>query len=298
MLESQQPKTKEEWHDCVYMPHALQGFHLRNHVWRKLLVRHIKPVSWPKAKIQDLLIEDEAREQLRKILAPAEKPTWQSFDDPTAEEGLARIILSFQGPAKKAATKAASRMTKRPLYRIRLLNKTEELEQTFRKAKALNAKWGCIFVIEDLVEACVAHTEEVARRKLLTVPLLWLIDNISGILVFLLSEDVAEGDPTQHIHPRIRRRICKHFTFRTQNADAKAREELWTESIRSRLRRGDSDAFPADDVRGKLKELGEFTLTWAAIRSTLHAVVPKGTAVSNIRWELILELARERAASE
>ncbi|KAK4034304.1 prion-inhibition and propagation-domain-containing protein [Parachaetomium inaequale] len=289
-----EPKSKDDWWYSKYMRHTLPGFHLRNHVWRELLVRAMEPVSWPDAKIEDALIGEEARGQPRKMLGPMEKPNWERRNDGPEDGGLTRIILSFQGTAMESAINAASRITRRPLYRIRLLNQTEKLDETFREAKCLNMKWGCIFVIEDLLEACATHTQGVVRLNPVILPLLWFLDNMTGILVFLLSEDASAGDPYQSIDPKIRQRICKHFRFPTQDTRQETREELWKECIKDRLSSGDDFSTDVDDVAGKLKKLAELPLTWDAIRSTVHAVVPKGTAVSNINWEIIAELTQER----
>jgi hypothetical protein len=274
------------------MPHSLPGYHLRDHVWRQLLVRNMEPISWPEATIEDTLIGEQAMDSLRRLLAPLQKPEWWMF---CGEGDSARIVASFQGPAMDAAINVASRMTKRPLYRICLSAQTEPLDTVFQKAKSLNAKWGCIFVVEDLLEAYSAHTQAAAQLNLLILPLLRFLDSFTGILVFRIPGD-DQGHPPYTLHSldyRTRQRICKHFTFTPQDNDEFTRKELWRECIMNRF--NSSGDFTTARTEEYLGMLATFTLTWDAIRSIVHAVVPQNAHPVGADWKLLLELARERA---
>jgi hypothetical protein len=290
ILDPDELPDPEDEETCLFMPHSLPGYHLRDHVWRKLPVRNMEPISWPEATVEDALIGDQAIDSLRKLLGALQKPEWWTF---RRGGDSARIVASFQGPAMDAAINVASRMTKRPLYRICFAAQTEALDTVFQEAKYYNAKWGCIFVVEDLREAYAAHTQAAARLNLFILPLLRFLDSFTGILVFRISDDYSAHDFSL-VDPRIRQRICKHFAFTPQDNDEFTRKKLWRECIKNRLN-SPEDFTTAARTEEFLAMLATFTLTWDTIRSIVHAVLPQNVCPTGSDWKLLLELARERA---
>lgn len=279
--------------DYLCMPHVMWSFHLRDHVWRELLVENAEIPIWPEAKIEGLLIGKEACDALQRLFGPMQKPSWHSWcQNNGINEDSAKIFTCFHGMAVEAALNVVSRITKRPLYRIRLSGQTEELDTVFRKARALNTKWGCIIVIEDLLEACAAHSQTAARLNSVILPLVRFLDSIGGIVVFVLSSTMVAGDPTEIVDQHIRQRTCKTFEFQPQDSYAQTRGQLWVECIANRLESRDN--FPTYEVSEKLQELAKLQLTWSCICSIVFATVPEGMRPDKIDWGLVADLAQQQ----
>lgn len=285
------------------MPHTLPGFNMRHHVWKRLLVRNIEyeshvhaNVEDAQAKVDNMLVSDDLKASMRKILGPMElKPSWRWHRRRQLAGGkkpLARITIALQGDHIESAARVASRMTQRPLYRIRISGPDKDLDKIFEKAKTLNADWGCIFLIEDMIEAYTSHNQASSRINLVLLPILRFLDSFNGITIFLLASEDAKTDSLKYVEPRIKQRLCSSFNIGNEDVPEHTREQLWKECMIGRLRM--TEGFLSDDTRERLKKLAKFNLTWDAISSTVYAVLPKGIAPDSVNWDLVEELAEQQ----
>lgn len=203
----------EYLYDCqrlMCLPHAVQGFHLLEHVWHKLLVRNIRVVPPTAYGSDDQDIGKAAKAQLVELLEQLALQGARGYDG--FGRTLTRTILTFHGPAWKAASLVVSRVTERPVYRIRLLDRTKTPTAVFHEAKALNKKWGCIILIEDVLEATCDWPAPQRHERI--QPLLHFIESYAGIVVFVLPDDT-----TDRLDPLIARWVRMSFTFTPDGHD-------------------------------------------------------------------------------
>lgn len=203
----------EYLYDCqrfMCMPHAVRGFHLIDHVWRQLLVRNIRVVPPTAYGSDDQDIGKAAKAQLVELLRQPGPQRARHSDG--FGKTLPRTILTFHGPSWKEASLVMSRVTARPLYRIRLLGRTKTPTAVFNEAKALNKKWGCIILIEDVLEATCDWPAPQRYERI--QPLLHFLESYAGIVVLVLSDD-----STDRLDPLITRWVRMSFTFTPDGHD-------------------------------------------------------------------------------
>jgi hypothetical protein len=180
----------------------------------------------------------------------------------------------------------ASRMTKRPLYRIRLSGQIANPDAVFHKAKTLNEKWGCIILIENILEATCDRPA--TERYEIMQPLLRFIDNYTGIVIFFLPEG-----PTylyEHLDPLIAQRVCMNITFTPEDFNENCRQELWQGLISQRSRCSDLD----EESRQRVASFASAELTADEIRSIVDAVLPPDLLNVKPDWELMNKLVLHR----
>jgi hypothetical protein len=295
--------SSSEVRTYMCMPHTLPGFNTRHHLWKKLLVRNIEheslvhtDVEDAQAKVDSMLMPEVIKDSLAKLLGPMElRPNWRWHRRRQlagSKPPSAKIPIAIQGEHLECAARVVSRMTKRPLYRIRLSGHNQDLDLIFEKAKTLNADWGCIFLIEDFLEAYTSHNQASSRINRVVLPVLRFLDSFTGIAVFLLASEGPGSNTLRYVEPRIMQKLCNSFDAGYQNIPEPVREELWKECMMGRL--GSTDGFLAGDVPQRLKELARFKLSWDAISSTVHAVLPKGVSPDAVDWSLLRELSEEQ----
>ena len=315
--------------EYMCMPHAVHGFQLREHVWRKLLVRNIElvpPVPERDGESKGILIGSRTEEQLSQLLSPMRRRNWSP--DNTAKN-LGRVIISLQASGREAAAVLASRITHRPLYRIRLSDSIGSAEALLSQAKMLNMKWDCIVLIEDIIEARAKDADVI-------LPLLHFLDSYFGIVIFFLPDEQVS-----QLHPEVLRRICMNFG--QEDLDENRRREIWKKLIGQRSESftanydkpavlpgstaqnemlepdkaellqklsaeeleahslqqffNDVDGIPPDppgESRRMVDELSRAPLSAEEIRLIIDATLPPGSNKSKPNWALLLSLVSHR----
>ncbi|GAB1316126.1 hypothetical protein MFIFM68171_06336 [Madurella fahalii] len=243
-------------------PHAVHRFHLRDHFWRKLLVRNINfpSESTTSFESEDPEIESETMHQFRELLKLMKRRRWSGGP-------RKRIIVSLQGSCVGDAVASASRMTNRALYRIRLADRTENLDAIFRMAETLNDSWGCIILIEDIIEAtkCLSTLEALEVLR----PVHHFIEGYMGIVVFLLPNNPWDR---LRLDSLMAQRFCIHFVFESLDRSADRRIKLWQQLIANLC----NHRWTVTEDNGRLSEtahiLGEWKVTEEEIVSIVDSV--------------------------
>jgi hypothetical protein len=278
-------------------PHVIYGFHLRDHVWRKLLVDRVVEVFPGWGAWQELILGDSERKFLQRLLDLDEtaSPGQRFLSVPTRDSP--RVVMAVRGPAANEAIDAISVLAKRPLYRVRISTENEagSAERVFRQAAALAKRWGCIVLIEDVIGAYYPRSQPRKILNATVVPLLWFLDAFKGVVIFALPDLDVELDQ------RVENRLSANLQFEYNDAIPAYRRWLWKRCIRDcspYLYNKPEDMGPV--AEGYLDRLAEFELPSDTIRSIVDAAtgettrrLPDWDRVPN--WDLLMELAAKRA---
>lgn len=282
--------TAERRRFYTCQPHVIYGFHLRDHVWRKLLVDRVMSVFPEWGYWQEMILGNSEKTLLQRLLnldetkRPGE--TWLSV--PSHSKDSAWIAITARGPAANEAIDAISTLADRPLYRVRISTENEagSAERILRQTAALAKRWGCIVVIEDVLGAYYSRSQPRRRPNATVAPLLWFLDRFEGVSIFALPDQDLEIDP------RVEKRMCANFSFEYKDATPAHRKVLWECEI-SALCYG---AVGLDHVtQARLDMLAQYGLPWDSIRSIVRAVSGQNCRRRPPDWGSLLQLADKRA---
>jgi hypothetical protein len=232
-MEEEEERDMEQFEDVCYMsperarvftchPHVIYGFHLRYHRWKKLLVRHVRPVpdqEWGPS--QDMVIGEAEKGFLERLLAPGKPGPYETR--PLYRRESPRAVMTIRGPAGKEDIEAVSIMARSPLYLVRIATESEAglAERTLQQAAMLAIKWGCMVVIEDILGTYCLRNRPRESVDAAVAPLLRFLDAFKGIVVLFLPDEDVQMDP------RIEQRVCASFHFRYRDASPACRRVLW-----------------------------------------------------------------------
>ena len=266
-------------------------------------MRNMQPKQWPDADIEELLVGNEAVGLLKRLLGPLEKESVRSWCQGTNGGGedhqTGRVVIGMDGASIEAALSIASRVTKRGLYRIQLSRWAGKLEAMFSKAKVHNLRWGCIFVIEDILEALVAQPDVTAREKQVIQPVVQFLDTFSGIVILKMPGALRlRSEPRHKVLAQqlveIESRLCSFVSLLPIESLPAVRYELWARGIQQRV--NPQCGFTANQAPARLKTLSQYDLRWKTVQSIIQAVVPKGSEPEKVKWEQLEELCKQHAA--
>ncbi len=282
-------KLDREYRNTLCAPHAVHGFHLVDHVWRKLLLRNTQLASDVAVDLspEDLQTDSHPMVQFQELLAPMRRSEWGATFHQLKH--LRKVVVSLQGPYWEAGVTLASRMTRRALYRIRLTGQTENLDGIFETAKTLNENemWGCIVVVEDIVEATPTRSTLSENAAIIRSVLLFL-DSYNGIVIFAVPVGYR-------IDPVLAQRVSMNFVFKREDLilNNSCRQRLWNRRI--------GDRFPSsvvDDDKQNLLETAAWLASWEVtedeIQSVLDIVLAPGRNNDKPDWEALKQLLHHR----
>jgi hypothetical protein len=141
------------------------------------------------------------------------------------------------------------------------------------------------------LEAYTSHQEASSRINTVLLPVFRFLDSFTGIAIFLFPRDV-NTDSLEYVPHQIKQRLCNSFDLGTDDIPTATQRELWKQCLASRL--STTRRFPNAPAHRRLRQLTKFSMTWAAINSTVQAVVPQGAHPSEIDWSLLAELAQDQ----
>ncbi|KAK4106793.1 hypothetical protein N658DRAFT_31276 [Parathielavia hyrcaniae] len=258
-------------------PHVVYGFHLRKHVWEKLLVDNVKWVSRQWGQAQDAVLGDLKKEFLQRLLLGP------------------MVVMTIRGPAASDAIDAISNLVHSPVYRIQISTESEAASagRIFRQAESLPAKWRCIVVIEDLLGAYSSSDRPWGSLHVTVVAAaLRFLDKFRGIVVFALPDDDWILDP------KIEERVCARFSFADgqKNPTLDNRRGLWKQYVEEELRANRGRRVDPDPgAERALDGLAKHALSSDTIRSLVHAVTREDVSGVHIDFDLLLDLAERTA---
>ena len=279
-----------EYENALLAPHAVHGFHLVDHVWRKLLLRNIQLASEVAVDLspEDLQTESDLMFQFQELLAPMRRSAWGVKTYACYQpECLRKIVVSVQGPYWEAGIALASRMTRRALYRLRLSGQTENLNGVFERAMTLNRQWGCIVVIDDIVEAASSRPTVSEKAAVVRAALLFL-NSYNGIVIFAVPAGAW-------LDPVLRQRVSMNFVFQRENLilNNDCRRRLWERRISDRF-----DLNVVVDGKESLSETAASLAAWQVtedeIQSVLDTVLAPGQNNEKPDWEALTRLLHHR----
>jgi hypothetical protein len=273
-------------------PHVIYGFHLRDHVWRRLLVDRVVDSIPEWGPWQEMILGHSKKRFLQRLLGLDEtaSPGKLSFLRVPTEDSP-RFVMAVRGPAANEAIDGISILAERPLYRIRISTESEagSAERVFRQAAALAKRWRCIVVIEDVIGAYYPRSHPQKGLNATVAPLLWFLDAFKGVVIFAIPDQELELDQ------RVEKRLTANLHFEYKDATPANRRALWKRCIRHssvRMYNEPEDLGPV--AEGHLDRLAEYELPWDTIRSIVDAATGEATRwLPN--WDLIMELAAKRA---
>ncbi|KAK4186172.1 prion-inhibition and propagation-domain-containing protein [Podospora australis] len=280
------PEPTDEDYRLACLPPFIHGFHLRDHVWRKLAVDSIRAVSSSLADIEKIVASEPSMDLLKTLFGNYARKDWSvTGHEPDSQKPMSTIGISVIGAAYREGMEALSYFTKRPLYRVRLCQETTArgVENVYKKAAAACVQWGCIAVLEDWIETYFTFAGASQRLNLLVTPTLRFIEAFKGIVVI--------PKPTEDalIDPRLVPYFCMEFTFTFRDDTADSREQLWRKGISSRFGSYKFDSAQPDE---HILELSQLKIPWESIRSIIDAVVHRERGIN---WELMKGLAKKQA---
>ena len=267
-------------------PHVIYGFHLRNHTWKKLLVRDVRWApgqEWGPS--QDMVVGEAEKGLLERLLAPRDLGPYERHDlrEPP------RIGIGVRGSAGREAIDAVSIMAKRRLYHVRIATESgaESADSILQQAARLASEWGCMVAIE----ATFGDSSRRQSRESVYAALLRFLDAFKGIVVLFLPEGDARVDPG------IEQRLCASFHFEYRDAGPASRRDLWRQYLDkcagpSKTRR--LGGLSSEDEK-YIDKLAALELSWDAIRSLVDAVAHKISYRQGIDWDLLVEMAENKA---
>ncbi|KAK4156614.1 hypothetical protein C8A00DRAFT_30467 [Chaetomidium leptoderma] len=266
-------------------PHVIRGFHLRDHVWRNLLVDRVRWVDEKWGPSQDMVVGEPKKIFLERLLARTRKP------GPNVPRNgwliPAKVVMAVRGPGANEAVDAVSLIAKRALYRVRISTESEagSAEGIFRQTASLASEWGCIVLIEDLLGTYRSRRRPLETLNATVAPLLRFLDTFGGIVIFSLPDEDLEVDP------RVEERVCATLYFEYEVASPENRKALWRQSVKAEGKSDPKTEFYLDRLAG-------YELSWDSIRS-LAVAVPRDVSIrpyrQSIDWGLLLKLAAKKA---
>jgi hypothetical protein len=270
-------------------PHVINGFHLRDNVWKKLLVDRVRWAAPGLGPSSDMVLGDTDKQFLERLLV--ELSNQKAYGLCPDLQKSATVLMTVRGPAADDAIDAISSMVRRPLYHVRISTEAEagSAESTFRQAASLARKWGCIVVIDELLGAYhhpVGEPQDSLTANVAAV--VRFLDTFRGIVILALPDQGWELDA------RVRERVCANFHFEYHDSTPNTRRALWERYIKKRTGREYWPGGLGPKAEGHLDRLAELQLSWDAIRSIVQAVVGKIPYRPVIDWDLLIEVAERR----
>ena len=268
-------------------PHVIYGFHLRDHTWKKLLVRDVRWVpaqEWGPS--QDMVVRESEKAFLQRLLAPQDPEPYETRPHDLRESP--RITMAIHGPAGRDGMDAVSIMAKRRLYHVRIATESgaESAVGTLQQAARLASDWGCMVAIE-------ATFEDPSRRQSresVNAALLRFLDAFKGIVVLFLLEGNVSMDP------EIEQRLCANILFDYWNTPRAYRRALW-ELYLHKFTNYSNKPKPRGrslENREYIDKLAALNLSWDAIRSLVDAVSHKISPSQGVDWDLLVEMAEKK----
>lgn len=218
------------------------------------------------------------------LLMPMRRSNWCVWPYFYELDHLRKIVVSVQGPYWEAGVALASRMTRRALYRVRLSGQTENLNGVFETTGTLNRTWGCIVVIEDIVEATSSQSTLSEKAAIIRSVLLFL-DSHNGIVIFAVPAGTQ-------LDPMLAQRVSMNFDFQREDLilNKDCRRRLWERRI--------GDRFILDDDNESLLEMATALAAWEMteeeIQSILDIVLALGQNDDKPDWEALTRLFHHR----
>lgn len=279
-LEAFDPISERSRRYLLCQPYEVNGFHLRDHVWKKLLVK-------------DLMLPQRRpylREDASKVIGRTSG--LKVLLDTMLQGG--RITIAARGRNLHEELEAISRYTLKPFYRIRISMESElaSAQRTFQKAKKLAFDLNCIVLIEDLLGAYVPLEGGGGAINSAVTWVLRFLDEFQGSVIFIIPHDLVDLDY------RIKTRICATFRLGSRldkasvetGKNQESRKAMWkkhlgvppdVQNLSERTRNG---------IRYYLDKLSECELPPATVWSLARFI----TSTKPINWDLLLDMARQK----
>ncbi len=269
-------------------PHVMYGFHLRDHTWKKLLVRDIRWVpaqEWGPA--QDMVVGESEKTFLERLLAPRHLEPYETGPHDLRESP--RIAMAIRGAASREAMDAVSIMAKRRLYHVRIATESgaDSADSILQQAASLAREWGCMVGIE-------ASSQRQSRDSV-NAALLRFLDAFKGIVVFV-GLPLGDGGG---VDPKIEQRLCANLYSVYTDRGPAYRRVLWEQYLikpecEECLKTSKSGGRSLEEDK-YIEKLAAIELSWDTIRSLVDAVAHKTSRAQGIDWELLVEMAEKKA---
>jgi len=288
--------TRRAFFTC--QPHVIHGFRLRDHTWKKLLVRHVRLVKQKWGPWQDMVVGGAEKRILERLLTQTVNGSSETM---FGRERPARVFMTARGPAGNEAMDAVSIMTKGPVYRVLISAETQAGfgERILQQIAPLASRWRFVVVIEDLLGVCYSQGGPPESANATLDSLLRFLDTFKGVVILSLP------DRDVHMHPGIEERVCANLRFEFRDKTTDCRRILWRQYIKKCTGHKDREGDLSSEEEKYIDELATLVaLSWDAIRSLVDAVTRRvpfrpgdniWDSVYEINWDLLIELAKKKA---
>lgn len=189
--------------DYEFMPHITYGYHLTEHVWKRLLVRNMIGSSSHSQAVTAEMLGPELHTQFAGLV----KPHDGSSEDKTSLSIRKGNVVAFTSSGRVEAARMVSRITQRPLYHFRLLAyNSQDLRSTLQRLERLATRWKCIAYFDDVLPT-LRNESSLEAAKILSL-FIDFLDSFQGPIVLSLGHS-KEG--YHNLDPDIGSRIDRHF---------------------------------------------------------------------------------------
>ncbi|KAL8953414.1 MAG: hypothetical protein Q9222_000727 [Ikaeria aurantiellina] len=274
-------------------PQVVNGYCMRDKVWKKLNVTQLRPVNFRKNAWERLVLDEEYKDIVQAMVSSYVDKT-ASIDDLIAGKGAGLVTL-LHGPPGTGKTLCAETVAEsfgKPLYQVtcgeigtHASMLEERLEEIFDDA----VTWGAILVLDEADVFLQERDYENLERNALVSIFLRTLEYFNGIL-FLTTNRVGTFD--QAFQSRI------HITLGLPILDQPRRTEVWTIFLQELAK---SQSLPPDQLALLESQAAE---TWSrqplngrqirnSVRTALLVAEKKKETVSKKHFDTILRIGKE-----
>ncbi|KAF2833898.1 P-loop containing nucleoside triphosphate hydrolase protein [Ophiobolus disseminans] len=249
----------------LLLPATVRGYGFHNKKWSRLLVKHIRDVSWNKDIFEKRLVLSEDKKELIHALITVHAGKQTAIrTEFMAGKGEGLIILLHGGPGtgKTLTAESVAELAQRPLYRVTcgdIGTEPQSVEEYLKSVLWIGSTWGCVVLLDEADVFLEERTKMYMQRNALVSVFLRVLEYYDGILI-LTTNRIGTFD--EAFKSRIQ--LALHYP----PLNEKDRKGVWRNFFRSLSQAGEVAEF--ENIEEKLPELSEIKLNGRQIRNTIN----------------------------
>ncbi|MCJ1463470.1 hypothetical protein MMC07_002077 [Pseudocyphellaria aurata] len=223
MYDALEPDAEPDELALLLCPQHVQGYCLRDKIWKSLNVTQLKPVTFRKNAWDRLVLDPQYKDIVQAMVASYVDKT-AGLEDLVAGKGAGLVALLHgpPGTGKTLTAECVADSFEKPLYQVTcgdIGTNPERLEQRLEEIFDYAVTWGAILLLDEADVFLQDRDYENLQRNALVSIFLRTLEYFNGIL-FLTTNRVGTFD--QAFQSRI------HVTLGLPQLDRPRRIEVWS----------------------------------------------------------------------
>ncbi|KAL8702970.1 MAG: hypothetical protein Q9201_003853 [Fulgogasparrea decipioides] len=287
------PETDPDEMTKLLSPQTVQGYSLRDKVWKNLNVNQLRPVNFRKNAWERLVLDEEYKEIVQAMVSSYVDKT-AGLEDIIAGKGAGLVTLLHgpPGTGKTLTAECVAEAFSKPLLHVtcgEVGTHAHMLEERLMKVFDDAVTWGAILVLDEADVFLQERDYENLERNALVSIFLRTLEYFNGVL-FLTTNRVGTFD--QAFQSRI------HITLGLPTLDQSRRTEVWMlfleELAKSqRLSSGQLDELQDQVIQTWSRQSLNGRQIRNSVRTALLVAEKKKEIVSKKHFETVLRIGKE-----